>query len=261
METWPPYCEQVCRANRNKWRFILSTSEFQNTNKLGIIKKRGSMRRILHFFLLVLLVMASFGCAATTSKLDIDARHAIAGQPSVKADGPPVYIRNITDGRIFTDGTGHPGDPTPTIQSAAEKETTIGRKRNGFGKAWGSFRLSEGKTVKTIIRSIIEESLMEDGFNVLPDLALAPKDTIIIDVNITKFWLWTDFGFWQGHLVTDIATTVKTPNGEIQIEATERLGVQMGTESNAMLSIHNALVKYRIAAKNDLKQLMPPARR
>ena len=201
------------------------------------------------FVALALIFTLSFGCAGTTSKLDIDARNAYVPSLGYPHNAPTVYVQDINDVRIFTNGTGNPADPTPEITSAAEREITIGRKRNGFGKAWGAIELKDGLTVKKIIRAVIADSLAESGFNVIHEFVLAKKDTVIIDVNITKFWLWTDMGFWQGHLVTDIATMVKTQNGEIQIAATERLGIQMGTDSNAMKSVHNAIGKFRIEAR------------
>ena len=102
------------------------------------------------FAALALICMLSFGCAGTTSKLDIDARNAYVPSPGYTHDAPTVYVQNITDGRLFTNGTGNPADPTPEIKSAAEREITIGRKRNGFGKAWGAIELKDGLTVKKI---------------------------------------------------------------------------------------------------------------
>ena len=109
--------------------------------------------------ILVSLLMGTiclFGCALVSSKLSVNSHYAYSAQAVVSADAPTAYIGHVKDVRIFSDGTGNPADPTPVIASEAERNITIGRKRDGFGQAMAAVTLSSGETVTSLIRSVLE---------------------------------------------------------------------------------------------------------
>ena len=218
------------------------------------------MRKLLLFLIWAMSAFMLSGCATKTSNFHIDfhidTRHAYTAPPAPSADAPTAYVADIVDGRVFVDKTSHPGDPTPAMTSAEERARSIGRKRNGFGKALGDYKLKDGQTVQSIVRSVLEDALTESGFNVLHDAGAVTKDTFSLKGVIFKYWTWTDMGFWQLQLVTDIATNMKTENGDtFTIEATERLGCQFGTEKNALQSMNNSIGKFRSAAAAKFKEM------
>lgn len=215
------------------------------------------MRKLLPLLMLVCAV-ALTGCASATgtTKLNIDARHAYSAPSGTVDNAPTVFLRNVIDGRVFSEGTGSPADPTPDIKSAAQRDITIGRKRNGFGKALGSIELQGGKTVTGIMRSVIEDALADSGYKVLHDEASIDKNSLILNAAVTKFWSWSKWGFWQGYLVTDVAAQIKVPDGNsIPIEVTEEYGVQFGNEEKATASAHKALGKFRMAATEKFREM------
>ena len=85
---------------------------------------------------------------------------------------------------------------------------------------------------------------------------LIKKDTLFIKVSIVKYWTWVNVGIWQSDLVTDISTDIKTNNFDtFNIDATESVGIHLGTDSNALKSINNAIKKFRSEAINKFKKL------
>ena len=215
------------------------------------------MRRMLFLALLMAMVACTAGCAASTSKLDIDSNSAYKQQTlQEKKDIPSAFIRNVTDGRVFSDGTGNPADPTPDIKSKEQRNITIGRKRGGFGNAWGSIVLKNEITVTGIIRSALEKSLTDSGFMVIHDETAIDNNTFIINCCITKFWNWMNLNFASLDLNTDIAARIQTSSSsEILIEVSEQLNVALATDSNIKKSIHNAMTKFGIAATEKFREL------
>lgn len=214
------------------------------------------MKRLYLLIILCLISNILSGCATNTSNLHVDTRIDYVASSKPTTDAPTAYISDIQDGRKFVDRTGYPGNPTPAISSAEERARSVGRKRNGFGKALGDFKLKDGQTVQGIVREILDDALIDSGFNVIHDSATVTKDTLCLNVTITKYWTWIDLGFWQSDFVTDIATDIKTNKiDNFNIEASESVGIQFGTDKNALKSINRTISKFRSAATTKFKEL------
>jgi uncharacterized lipoprotein YajG len=204
------------------------------------------MKSLVAVIATVILCAGLIGCATTRSELSI-AAPAPAKVPAAKT-GKTIYIRTVTDGRVFEQAPKQANIPSLGFEGA-EKATAeiraraIGRKRGGFGKAFGDVLLEEGQTVSGLVRQHLTRALEQAGYQVVNDAANAPA----LDVHIKQFWTWVSPGFWQISLTTHITTDLAfsgQPN-PIVIDMEKKEGFLVIVESDWIKVVGQALDEYR----------------
>lgn len=199
------------------------------------------------YLLLVLLALATTGCATSRSVLDIQ----VPSSTVAASNGKKVYVNSITDNRTFQEKPSTPEIPSldpSEDQSEAIKSRAIGRKRNGFGKALGDMLLKDGESVQTITYKSIQEAFLEKGYTVLSNKEDVTKDTYVVNATIDKFWAWMNPGFWQISLSSEISTDLTIQSGKtltpVKVSVRASDGYQVGTESNWIEIIQKGLQIY-----------------
>jgi len=195
------------------------------------------------------------GCATSRSIVDIK----VAPGPD-PANGKPVKIMHVTDGRIF-----EATPRTQSIPSLNEEEIkdvgitsrAIGRKRNTYGKALGDFLLPEQRTVQDLIREAMTKALREKGYSVVEQNSAAYEGALPLEADITQLWAYMTPGFWSLTLESEIKVTVK---GEIfpvtreeKIRGYGRMSAQAAFESNYVEVVRAAIEDFVKNLKEKLK--------
>jgi len=135
------------------------------------------------------------GCAADRSIVGagIDA----GSNPS---QGQAVRIELVQDVRTFVIDPPNPDTPSlmddGEIHNTAITDRAVGRKRGGFGAAFGDVLLPEGKTVQMVVASAVSRALRESGYRVIERGSPDHAQAVPIDVRIDQFWAWFNPGFW-----------------------------------------------------------------
>lgn len=208
---------------------------------------------------LVFCMLSLTGCATNRGYLSIQVPTNTLTNPN----GKQVYIRSITDNRLFQDEPQSPDIPslgfgghdkvTPEMKNRA-----IARKRNAFGKALGDIFLKEGQSVQSIIYEATRNSLYSIGYDVVNSSKEAKPDAIIVDISIDKFWAWFTPGFWAISLKSEITTintlTVPKIDKPITIMASSQNSCQVANEANwkktLKLVVDDFIKKATIELKN-----------
>lgn len=195
------------------------------------------------------------GCATSRSTIDIPvaAPAAMSNQ-----NGKEIYINSVTDNRVFEVKPSNPNTPSldpSEAQGMKIQLRAIGRKRNGYGKGLGDILLPEGKTVETLIESVVSKELVNKGYTVIASKELITRNTYVADVKINKLWSWMNPGAFAITLSTEISTDIAIKGGasteskEISVKASH--SYQVATESNWLEIMQVAFSKY--AAELDRK--------
>lgn len=199
------------------------------------------------------------GCATSRDAMRLDIPEAPAAAAST---GKTVYIRSVKDARRFED---NPSDPSvPSLGhggvgavSAAERTRAIARKRNTYGKALGDIFLEEGQTVETVVADTLKSAYRGMGYTVADSGSGLPRDAVVLDVKVDRFWAWMKPGFAALTLTADVAATIdisssgrsarKTVTGQGEKKA------QTGVLSNWREAFSRALASFRDDAMSKLK--------
>lgn len=196
------------------------------------------------------IVSALFVSGCATSRSTIDVPIAASTEVSVH-NGKEIYINSVTDNRVFEVKPKSPSIPSldPSEAQGAEIQLrAIARKRNGYGKGLGDILLPEGKTVETLIESVVRKELINKGYTVIDSKELVTKNTYIADVKINKLWSWMNPGAFSITLSTEIATDIAIKGGESvdskNISVTASDGFQVATDSNWLEIMQVAFSKY-----------------
>ncbi len=105
-----------------------------------------------------------------------------------------VSFALVSDSRAFQNKPDEPS--TPSVDgdvnslSAAQRDTYIGRQRNGYGKAMGDVVLPAGGTVTAKARELVTEALARRGYQV-------GAGGTTVKVNVQRFWGWSNPGMWS----------------------------------------------------------------
>jgi len=164
-----------------------------------------------------LLLALGPGCALNRSVITLAPR-----QVEEKAAGKPVVITRVTDLRKFEVAPADPSTPSlmdGSITDTAVTARAVGRKRGGFGKAFGDVLLPEGQDVTGLVRETLANSLREAGYKVVAE---GTPDAPGVEVDVKELWMWFSPGFWyvtlnfrsvlelKGAPVKEGAATVRT---------------------------------------------------
>jgi hypothetical protein len=213
------------------------------------------MLKILKGTLLTAMLFMLAGCVSSRGlKINLSA------ESIVKPNGMQVYIRQITDEREFQARPGSPSIPSfgskKDIGNPAIKCRTIGRQRNGYGKAMRNVFLEETQKVEALTFEALRNALVALGYEVVDSKEKARQDAIIMDVKIDKFWSWVNIGAWTLRIDADIETTITLGSGKQLIIAGDAQNhCQAGSSANWRKSIKLALEDYVQQAKEKLKCL------
>lgn len=174
----------------------------------------------------VILVAGMSGCATNRGVI----RPAIPQGMAAESNGLQIFLRNVTDNRVFEENPQSPDIPSLGFEGAEGasddiKARAVGRKRNTYGKALGDVILEEGMTVASVMRELQSNALRNLGYEMVHSEADARPDAIVMDVSIEQYWGWFNPGFWtitlEARIVTEI--TITAPGEEsIRIKAEGR---------------------------------------
>jgi hypothetical protein len=132
------------------------------------------------------------GCAASRSEVDV----AIA-KPSTTPTKAAVKITEVVDKRQFEISPRSPSTPSVRDNEIQNKELTaraVGRKRGGFGNAWGDVVLPEGQTVSGLVEQVLAAALAAKGYAVVPKGGVGYETARPLSAEIEKFWSWVNLG-------------------------------------------------------------------
>ena len=140
----------------------------------------------------VLATAVLSGCAASRSELDVPVPVS-----SVAPTKGAVKIVEVLDKRVFEIDPRSPSTPSVRgneIQNKALTDRAVGRKRGGWGNAWGDVVLPEGETVSNLVEKTLSAALAEKGYAVVPKGSAGYETALPLSADIVKFWSWTNFG-------------------------------------------------------------------
>ncbi|WP_459745515.1 flagellar biosynthesis protein [Pseudomonas sp. 3A(2025)] len=127
----------------------------------------------------------------------MNAVHTSPGQVTAASNGKKVLIR-ATDERTFEIDPRSADIPSlkdDEINDRSVTERAIGRKRGGFGKAFGDVVLPSGRTVSQLVGEAVSNAYREAGYEVVTDKSTS--DAIAVNVHVIEFWSWFSPGFWS----------------------------------------------------------------
>ena len=151
------------------------------------------MRTVRSIAFLVVVGSVLVGCAATRSELDVS-----VPKPAVTPTKAAVKITNVTDSRRFEINPRSPSTPSVRDNEIDNKQLiarAVGRKRGGFGNAWGDVVLPEGQTVSGLVEEALVAALAEKGYAVLARDAPGYDGAIPLSADVLKFWSWVTPGW------------------------------------------------------------------
>lgn len=133
------------------------------------------------------------GCAASRSEVEV-----AVPKPEATPTKAAVKITEVADKRRFEVNPRSPLTPSVRDNEIGNKqliERAVGRKRGGFGNAWGDVVLPEGQTVSGLVTQVLEAALIEKGYAVIPNGAAGYDTALPLSAEIIKFWSWVSPGF------------------------------------------------------------------
>lgn len=202
------------------------------------------------------------GCATTRSELPLPPPQVTPSATAAAApSGRTFVIRSVRDERVFEEAPGDPSTPSLGFGGAAKageevRLRAIGRKRGGYGMAFGDVLLQPGQTVESVVRDNLAAALRQAGHQVLTDPAAAPAGAQLLDVHIKALWSWMNPGFWtitaNGRVITEVDVTGRPE--PVRIAAEHHEARMAMTEAAWLETMTKALDAWRAEA---LKQLAP----
>jgi uncharacterized lipoprotein YajG len=214
------------------------------------------MTKFLKGLLLMTTIFMLTGCVSSRG-LQI----SVPQETIVKPNGMQVYIRSIEDNREFQVRPSSPDIPSfgskKDIGNLAIKCRTIGRQRNGYGKAMRNIFLDENQKVEAVVYEAVKSSLYSLGYVVTDSKEQAKGDAIVMDIKIDKFWSWIIFGAWTARIDTNIKTTIvlTAASKALVIEGAAQNHCQTASTANWKKSIKLAINNYILQAKDKLRCL------
>lgn len=181
----------------------------------------------------ILLLGVLAGCATGRSEVDVNAVHASPDQVTVASNGKKVLIR-ATDERIFEINPRSADIPSlkdDEINDRSVTERAIGRKRGGFGKAFGDVVLPSGRTVSQLAGEAVSNAYREAGYEVVTDRSTG--DAIAVNVHVIEFWSWFSPGFWSVAVNNKSQLRIESPGSpDLKVVAHINERMQAVTESD-----------------------------
>ena len=215
-----------------------------------------------------LVILASavvlVGCASSRSEVGISTPSKNTQTTTTAAPAVPgqkqVYVRSVTDQRVFEAAPKDPSIPSLGFGGAAKatadvKARAMGRKRNGYGAAMGDVLLPEGQSVTLIVSQQLRTVLQDAGYHVVEQAPTQP-DALVVDVQIKEFWSWIQMGFWGAKVHNKISTELRIENATqpVVVRSAAVQSRQLVTDGAWKEIVELGLVDYR---KNIQSQWVP----
>lgn len=228
------------------------------------------MNRASAALLVLLFGVILSGCATSRSQVSVAAPTPVskpspmsggAASGGGSAAGQRAYIRSVTDARVFSDKPSDPSEPSlgsggASNNSADVKARAFGRKRGGFGMAFGDVLLEPGQSVAGLVRSNTESALQSLGYTVV---AKPEPGALIVDVKINKFWTWFTPGFWSVTLAgkgqVDLALSGAVPGSQRLVVAAWEDSMQVVVDSDWVKAMQGLLADYQAKSAEQLRGL------
>ena len=139
------------------------------------------------------------GCGVfSQSATTLDNSKFYNSQSASSAKGT-VFIESVNDKRDFQD----------------KKNTYIGRQRNSYGYGAANIVLDKDQTVTGLVKNRVSKAFAANGFYIISERSNIKQDTLLVHVDINKFWEFVRMGFWKGALCAQINTNISTQNKTI----------------------------------------------
>lgn len=214
----------------------------------------------MHVLFVLLFSLIFSGCAYNRSEIKLGAPIATSTAPSATKKGV-VVIRSVKDERIFEQSPSEPNIPSigfAEVSKATPDELarTVGRKRNGFGRALADIQLQGGQTAASVVRENLTVALQQAGYQVKDEKG-AGVSPIIIDVHVKQFWAWIEKGFMTLTLNAAVNTSLDISGSATPMTIDVRSNNPVaGLSDSAWVGIfEKALVDYRIQASSKVSEL------
>lgn len=193
-------------------------------------------RFLRHAALSALLLFALSACAAGRSVLDIKSPQAAAASDSRVL----AKVTEVRDLRHFETSAPDPSSHTlgsaEDIRNPAVTARAIGRKRGGFGNAFGDLALPEGMSVPGLVKAAATAALQQKGYRVVDEGSPDAARAFPLAIDVEQFWAWVNLGFWEGTMTHASKVALKSndlvKSNPTVVNAKYAMGVQVGTESN-----------------------------
>jgi hypothetical protein len=108
-----------------------------------------------------------------------------------------IFLGSVKDGRIFENKPSQPSIPSikgdALSLSEKQRDSFIGRQRNGYGKALGDMVLPDGESVTKTARRLVEEGLRHRGYTITQEATRQNSASVVVD----EFWAWFTPGFFS----------------------------------------------------------------
>lgn len=209
------------------------------------------MKKLLTNFLMSIFVLGLItGCTTSPSGKNIEDKGTIS-EKTLPAAKKTIFINSVADNRKFLQKS---DDRSVQVLDTAkeDKSKVIGLKRNNLGMVIGTLYLDDNKTVEQFTRDAVSRTLKQNGYTVIENKGKIQKDTVIADIQITKFWTWHTPGIWDIDIKSEIEHIVTLKrNGKV-----DKLRVNgLGTTKKA-IGTHEAYQQsIKAAHENLLKNL------
>jgi hypothetical protein len=187
-----------------------------------------------NFGMCALVLLTLSACAAGRSTLDIRVPEA-----QITDSKFLVKIVEVRDLRRFETNPSDPSQPSlgsvTEIQNAEITSRAIGRKRGGYGNAWGDLALPSTTNTQGIVRQAAMTALSRKGYRVVEEGSPDASRAIPLSIDINQFWAWIKPGFWELTLSLESDLTLKgndlIRNSPTTVGGTYAKGTQTGLES------------------------------
>ncbi len=165
------------------------------------------MNAIKYGIITILLLVFFTGCALKRGEVSL---HQEVNTSEVETkQSKTIFIKSINDNRVFEfqpKSANIPSLKEGEDDSDEIKARAVARKRNSYGKALGDIILKEGQTVRSVFETNLKIAFEELGYNLIEDEATINDKTMIVILDIEKFWTWITPGFWALTISTQVET-------------------------------------------------------
>lgn len=209
------------------------------------------MKKILADFLMSIFVLCLIaGCATTHSDKVIEDK-GTTSEKTLPAAKKTIFISSVVDSRKFQKKS---DDRSVQVLDTSKEDKTkvIGLKRNNLGMVIGTLYLEDNKTVEQFTREAVSRTLKQNGYTLIENKGKIKEDTVIADIQITKFWTWHTPGIWDIDIKSEIEHIVTLKRNGKQ----DKLRVNgLGTTKKSIGTYEAYQQSIRAAHENLLKNL------
>lgn len=206
----------------------------------------------------VAVAVALGGCAFGRDEVKLDVA-PVASKTPVASKGRSVFVRTVTDERVFSTTGDDPA--TPSLDKDGDKTDikarAIARKRNGYQMALGDVLLEPGQTVAGKVGDTLRNAFQQAGYTVVTQPGGTPA-AVIVDARVKKFWTWRRLNFTAVTVLAEIDTELviagaKSGPARIAVHIEEdKLAAGPGS---TIEGLQNALIAYQAEAVTKLADM------